>query len=349
MPNKTYPEIRNQYQAIAKTHDYILQHEAALKDFYARGGFKRLVAIGSGSSYDLSMAVACSANLLLSIPAVPIPAGDLMLRTETYAPVLRDALVLVLSRSGSTDEIVNTINLLAAMSCNVKVLSIVCVEDSRVSKISDYVLEMPWAFDESVCQTRSVSTMYAAAQLVLSIFSDNSEIKKDILTIAEAGDDYFEKTEPLLREIAHENWKKVYVLADGEVSGVAEEAALAFNEICYIPSTCKHLLDLRHGPIVLVDGETLVIAHVNTDGFDYQKALIGDVVNKGAKVIVYSDMPLPEQLEGVRAQIVFGKPLTGSTVAIPMLLIAQLLSYHSAVSRGINPDQPQGLDAWIAL
>lgn len=349
MANKTYPEIRNQYQAIAKTCGYIAERANEIKAFYEQAQPKKIVVIGSGSSFYLSTAVQFTANLLLNVPTVAIPAGDLMLHAKDYLPVVEDSLVIVLSRSGETDEIVNAVDQLEKMRCGAKVFSVLCAEDSRVGKRSDFALEMPWAFDESVCQTRSVSTMYAAAQLVLGLLSGRDEIEKSIQAIAQHGDSYLEAVEPVLAEIAREDWKKVYVLADGEANGVAEEAALAFNEISYIPSVCKHVLDVRHGPIVLVDHETLVLIVLNAEGYGYQKALVEDILKKGAKVILYSDMPLSEEIEGVRAAVSFGKPLVGSAVAIPMLLIAQLLSYYNAMARGINPDQPLGLDAWIAL
>ncbi len=349
MENKTYPEICNQYDALKKTAACVLSHSTEIKDFFGKKQYRRLIVIGSGSSYSLSKSAACTANLLLPFPAMAIPAGDLMLHMETYTPLLKDALVLVLSRSGSTDEIVHALELLQKGGYGAEVCSIVAVEGSRVSKLSGLTLEIPWAFDESVCQTRSVTNLLGAAQLVIGAAAGRDEIARDIQVIAEQANAYLSRIEPVLKEIAGEDWKKVLVLADAEANGAAEEGSLAFNEICYIPSSCKHILDVRHGPMVLVDKETLALVHLNADSFSYQAALVEDLKKKGARVILYSAHTLPQEINDVRANIVFGQALCSSVEVIPMLAIAQLLSYYNAINRGINPDQPPGLDPWIAL
>ncbi len=142
---------------------------------------------------------------------------------------------------------------------------------------------------------------------------------------------------------------KVIVLADAEANGLAEEGALAFNEIAYMPSVCKHVLDVRHGPIVLADSDTLAIVCMSADGFSYQTELVRDLIARGAGVITYSAAPLPVVSDRTIATFNFGRKLSPSVEGIPLLAVAQLLAYHSAMARGVDPDHPDGLDPWIAL
>ncbi len=109
MENKTHPEIMDQYRALRKTAEYIFSKKDEINDFYARYGLKRIIYLGCGSSYSVCKTLACTANLLLGCPAMALPAGDLMLRIETYAPMLEDALIVTVSRSGETDEVVNSV------------------------------------------------------------------------------------------------------------------------------------------------------------------------------------------------------------------------------------------------
>ncbi|NLT97969.1 MAG: SIS domain-containing protein [Christensenellaceae bacterium] len=349
METKTYPEIMDQYRALRKTAEYILSKKDEINSFYAQPGFNRIIYLGCGSSYSVCKTLACTASLVLKYPATALPAGDLMLHMETYAPMLKDALIVTVSRSGETDEVVNSVTDMRKAGYHISVLSIIEAAGSRVAKISDLALEIPWAFDESVCQTRSVTNLAGAGQLVTAVAAGRQEIIDDILYVAEHGNDYIGAIEQTIAEIAGRGFTKAIVLADAEAYGLAEEGALAFNEIAYTPSVCKHVLDFRHGPIVLADKDTLAIVCMNADGFSYQAALVRDLIVRGAGVITYSAAPLPTVSDKTIADFNFGRKLSPSVEGIPLLAVAQLLAYYSAMARGIDPDHPQGLDPWIAL
>ena len=349
MKSKTYGEIFGQYSALKKTLDYCETKSKEIKTFIEEIHPNNIVVIGCGSSYQLSCAVANNARLLMGISAMAIAGGDLMIHLETYDSVLsQSTLLITLSRSGSTHEILNAVEKIKEQYPSVRILSIVCAENSNVAYLSDKVLEMPWAFDESVCQTRSVTNIFACALYTLARVTDNTGIANDIFLLAAEGDAFLSKIESSAKQLAGRAWKNVMVLCDGESFGIAEEASLAFNEIAYTPSSCKHVLDVRHGPIVLVDDQTLVIAKLTKDGFEYEKSLIDDLLNKKAIVIIVADEEIPA-LQGVNAQLTFGNKVCSCVGAMLLLPAAQLLSYYKAVELGINPDTPEGLDAWIAL
>lgn len=349
MENKTYPEIMDQYKALKKTTEYILSRKKEIEEFFARRDFKRIIFTGCGSSYSVCKTLACTADILLECPAIAVASGDLMLHREIYAPILQDALIITASRSGSTHEVVNAVTDIRKVGYGCSVLSIIETSGSSVAEVSDLSLEIPWAFDESVCQTRSVTNLAGAGQLVTAIAAGRQEIIDDIFYVAEHGDSYISAIGPKIREIAARGYRQAIVLADAEAYGLAEEGALAFNEIAYMPSVCKHVLDVRHGPIVLADKNTLGIVCVSAGGFVYQEALIKDLMARGAGVIVYSAEPLPSAIDGTVAAFDFGRKLSASVEGIPLLAVAQLLSYHSAIARGVDPDHPSGLDPWIAL
>ncbi len=349
MENKTHPEIMDQYRALRRTADYILSRKDQISAFYAQSQFKRIIYLGCGSSYSVCKTLACTANLMLESPAMALPAGDLMLHQKTYMPLLEDALIITVSRSGETDEVLNSVKALRKAGYRAAVLSVIEATGSRVAGVSDLALEIPWAFDESVCQTRSVTNLAGAGQLVTAVAAGRQDIIDDILYIADHGSDYLAAIEQQLKEIAGRGYAKALVLADAEANGLAEEGALAFNEIAYMPSVCKHVLDVRHGPIVLADKDTLAIVCMSADDYDYQAALVKDLITRGAGVILYSTAPLTTVPEGVITAIDFGRKLLPSVEGLPLLAVAQLLSYYSAMARGVDPDHPQGLDPWIAL
>jgi len=156
------------------------------------------------------------------------------------------------------------------------------------------------------------------------------------------------KYEDGIKAVAQRSWSNVVILADGEMKGIAAEGAIAMTEIAQIPGNFYHLLDVRHGPMVLINKNTLVVACLRGNEFEYQKALIKDIAARGAEIIVYSDMPV-EEIEEASLQITSCIKLNNAVSGIPFIFILQALACYRAVKEGVNPDSPDGLAAWIKL
>ncbi len=343
----TYQECKSQYDSLKKTLDCIAGQEKELKAFFKAKQPGSVLFTGCGSGYYLAQSFERIAKVKMGICASSIPAGDLMLHYERYSKSLEGTMLVVASRSGSTSEVINSVKLLKA-SMNLPVLSIVCVEDSQLSKISDYTVCIPWAFDESVCQTRTVSSLYAAMVQIIGYLSEDTAVITGLEKVIGSGNEYMAKYEKALEEVAGMDWDNAVVLADGELQGLANEGALAFQEIAQTPSNYYHLLDSRHGPMVMIKKNTLVIACLTAEDYDKQKDLISEVVKKGAKTVVYTDARVKE-IDGVKLHISSGYEMEHVLRGIPFIFIPQMISYYRAVKTGVNPDSPDGLEPWIKL
>ncbi len=342
----TYKEITGQYDALKKTFALFEEREAALKKFVDSGNFPMIAFIGCGSSFSLATSMAVTTQMKLARPAVAIAGGDLVLHIERYRKLLKGALLVAISRSGSTSEILNTAEALKSSDDSVKLLSFTCVENSKLTRKSDLALDMPWAFDESVCQTRTVTNLYLCGALFAAILSGDQSLKTELKEVIFAGDAYLQKSEPALREAAALDWDRAVVLGDAELAGICEEGALTFKEICQLDSNYYHVLDARHGPIVMFKPETLVIVAMSDPENEYEQKLIRDVLAKGCKVVVYSDLPCG--IENV-INIVFGTKISHISRGIPFILIPQLITYYKSLVTGTDPDKPEGLAPWIEL
>lgn len=343
----TYSELKSQYDALRKTFDYITARKDELLDFYQKQASQSLTYIGCGSSYYLCQSAEFSAKIRLGKPTSAMASGDLMLNYKSYLKALENSLIIAPTRSGSTSEVLMAIENVKSI-LTVPVIAITCVENSEIAKIADFTFEIPWAFDESVCQTRTVTNLYAANLLIVGYLSGAGKLIHDIDTAINIGNSYIEAYEGKLKEIAEDDWRQVVILADGEMQGIATEGALAFTEIARVPGQYYHLLDVRHGPVVLIDNHTLVIICLTTEGYEYQAALVKELINKGAIVITYSDT-LKGTIPGVRLSVFSGVKLDTAVCGIPFVFIAQVLAYYKAIQKGVNPDQPDGLNAWIKL
>lgn len=349
MKSKTFTEIHSQYQSLGKTIGLINECKEDCRKFFADAKPDRIIVTGCGSSYQLSQAISMSAGIHLGLPSFSIPGGDLMLNVNQYMPLFDGRpMLIIVSRSGATSEVLYTIQELKKADINLSVFCIACTEKSPIAELADFSLEIPWAFDESVCQTRSVTNLYAAAMLAIAAVAGDEAVFESYNALAAGGEAFIESFEADIKELGKKEFTSVAVLADGEGAALADEAALAFNEIAYTPSTFKHVLDVRHGPIVLFNQNTIVILKIGKEHLNYHEALIADIRKRGSTVVVISDEELPP-IADVALQISFGSklhPMASTAVVMP---VAQLLSYYRAVAINADPDQPDGLDAWIKL
>ncbi len=345
--NITYSEIMNQYAALTKTYDYLSDKKDKIIGFFKSKKPKSLTYTGCGSSYCLCKSGEFSARLRLGIPSAAVASGDLMLNYHKYKNMLDGTMLIVPSRSGSTSEVVNAVQSVKSLT-GAAILSICCVQNSDLSKLSDLTLEMPWAFDESVCQTRTVTNLYTANLLILAYLSGDELLEQSIKKAIEIGNNFINTYKDKLKAIAVEEWKNVVILADGEMQGIAAEAAIAFTEIAEIPGIHHHVLDVRHGPMVLVNKATLAVVCLTSDGLAYQRDLVNDLIKRGAAVITYSSNPM-EKIPGVKLHVTSGTELDDAVRGIPFVFISQALAFYKSEIRGTDPDKPDGLNAWIKL
>lgn len=342
--SKIYGEIKDQYAAMRQTQACL---DARERDIAALLDAKdKWVFVGCGSSYAVAQSAALMGQLKSNKSALALAGGDLLLHMQAYRPMLEGCALIVLSRSGETTEVVRAIDRMREQGIDFSVLSVTCVVESVLSGMSDVALEMPWAFDESVCQTRTVSCLYFACAYALAIAARDTGRARLLASFIISGEAFLQQIEEPAKALAQKDWTHAVVLGDGELSGIALEGALAFKEICQLPSNYYHLLDVRHGPMVLIGKQTLVIAQVSGAEGSLEADLIRDLVQKGATVAVCSDAPFHQ--EGV-VNFCVGQPLDQAVRGLPLINVCQLTAYYKSFLTGANPDAPDGLAAWIQL
>ncbi|MEB0249452.1 glutamine--fructose-6-phosphate transaminase (isomerizing), partial [Mucilaginibacter sp. 5B2] len=132
-------------------------------------------------------------------------------------------------------------------------------------------------------------------------------------------------------------------LGRGSSFPVALEGALKLKEISYIHAEGYPAAEMKHGPIALIDADMPVV-FIATKNSSYEKVVsnIQEVKARGGHVIAIVSEGDTEVK--AMADYIIEIPLTGETF-VPLLatIPLQLLSYHIAVMRGCNVDQPRNL------
>jgi glucosamine--fructose-6-phosphate aminotransferase (isomerizing) len=148
--------------------------------------------------------------------------------------------------------------------------------------------------------------------------------------------------------MARQPFENAVVLADSSMAGLAEEGALAFKEICQRQSNFYHVLDVRHGPVLTIDEKTLVVVMVSRGDSRLQAELVNDMKGRAGFVLALTcggDAALASGIKEIRLP----NAACDDVSAVFMLYCIQLLCLKHALSRGVDPDKPEGLDPWIKL
>jgi glucosamine--fructose-6-phosphate aminotransferase (isomerizing) len=152
--------------------------------------------------------------------------------------------------------------------------------------------------------------------------------------------------DPVIRELAKRFADKHHALflGRGTMHPIAMEGSLKLKEISYIHAEAYAAGELKHGPLALVDADMPVITVApNTDLLEKLKSNLMEVRARGGELFVFAD---PESgIQPSEGVTVITMPRHVSYVQAPAIytIPLQLLSYHVAILRGTDVDQPRNL------
>lgn len=346
MITKTEKEIFQQHIALKKTYNYMIDHREETEQFFQKCATKKLVFIGCGSSYMLAKSGEKMFASAEGFRTSAIAGGDYLMNPSFYRESVKGSLVVALSRSGKTTEMVRALSILKKQE-DCPILSLTAAQPNDFMEHADLNLTMEWCYDQSVCQTRTVSNLYLALMILYSFWNQDSRSLEALKTAVEENERFQLRNRACLKRIAGMDWERAVILANGPFAGIAEEGALAFTEIAMIPGEYHPILDYRHGPIVLNDEKTLNIILLDQAEDNLQKGLIKDLKEYGG-VILAIGQGTKEFWEADRV-IDIGDAEGTCAAGIPFINTIQILAYEKSVILGRNPDEPTGLDAYILL
>lgn len=108
----TEKEIMSQHEALKKTYDLFMDKKDETEKFFEKNGQRKFTILGCGSSYMLAKSAARLLSAVENTEATAIAGGDLLIHEEYYKNNIKDSIVIVLSRSGQTSEIVRDIEMI---------------------------------------------------------------------------------------------------------------------------------------------------------------------------------------------------------------------------------------------
>ena len=355
-PHFMLKEIHEQPKALRDTISprirggRVVLDDLDLSPDYLRG-IRRIYIVACGSAYY----VGCLGKYILEktcrIPVEPILASEFR-----YAqPVLGDdTLVVIISQSGETADTLAALR--EANNLGARTLAIVNVVGSAISKAAHDVI-YTWAGPEiAVATTKAYSTQLSVIYLLAMYIGDllgtlpEAEYKSMLKALQELPDllssvlttEYLDHIKHLAGELYQHH--DVFFIGRNLDSATCLEGSLKLKEIAYVHSEAYAAGELKHGPISLIEQDTLVVAVAGVpELFEKTMSNVKEVKARGANVLGLTT----EDLEGEIHKTVDRYLLVPKTHPLlqPSLNVIplQIFSYYMALARGCDVDKPRNL------
>jgi glucosamine--fructose-6-phosphate aminotransferase (isomerizing) len=330
----TYKEIRSQTEAWAQALDIV--NASALPK---AGDYDQVLFTGCGSTYYLSLAAAALYQELTGRAARAVPAGELLLNTQT---VVRDSishLLIAVSRSGTTTETVKAVEKFKQEQRRDVV--VISNYDEVLSRLADVNIVIDKGQEESVAQTRSFASMYVAATAFCARMAGRGDLVEAMKKLPETGGWLIEKYEPFAKETGENlSFDRFYFLGSGIRYGLACEVNLKMKEMTLTHSEPFHFLEFRHGPMSMVNENALVVGMLSDANRAHEAKVLEEMKMLGGTVAGLGES---------EADVCFESNIPESVRGVLYLPVLQLMAFYRSVAKGLNPDRPTNLTAVVKL
>lgn len=308
----------------------------------------RIIILGCGTSWHAGLVGEYLFEELARIPVEVEYASEFRYRN----PIIReDDIIIAISQSGETADTLAAVKLARAAGAHIfGVCNVVGSSISRATHSGCYTHAGP---EIGVASTKAFTAQVTVLTLMaLTVAEKRGTIKPERLhrLIAEINSipDKIEQTLGTNKQVefiadVYKHSRNALYLGRGFTFPVALEGALKLKEISYIHAEGYPAAEMKHGPIALIDEEMPVFV-IATLGHSYEKVVSNIEEVKARKGKIIAIVTAGDQHVRKIADHVIEIPKSDDILA-PLLTVVplQLLSYHVAVMRGCNVDQPRNL------
>ena len=348
-------EIYEQPTALINTMEGRLNHENVIVDSIGNGAkdilekVEHIQIVACGTSYNAGMVARYWFESLAGVSCDVEIASEFRYRKFVTRP---NSLLITLSQSGETADTLAALRL-AKEKGYMAALTICNVAGSSLVRESDLAFMTRAGVEVGVASTKAFTTQLAALLMLVTALGKvkghiSAEKEHEIIKAMQSLPAEIEKAlafdteiEALAEDFAEKH--HALFLGRGAFYPIAVEASLKLKEISYIHAEAYAAGELKHGPLALIDADMpVIVVAPNNELLEKVKSNIEEVRARGGQLYVFADKEagfIPS--EGMK---IITMPKVNDIVApifytIPM----QLLSYHVALIKGTDVDQPRNL------
>jgi len=348
-------EIFEQPSAISNTLEGRLNAHSVIVESFGNKAPELMAQVASvqivacGTSYHAAMVAKYWIESMVEIPCQVEIASEYRYRKTVVGA---NSLFITISQSGETADTLAALRK-AKQQGFMATLSVCNVPGSSLVRESDMAFMTRAGAEIGVASTKAFTTQLVGLLMLSTALgqSRNSLSEKAVAEIVEqlrslpAEINQVLQLDGAIEKIAADFNEKEHCLflGRGEQFPIAMEGALKLKEISYIHAEAYAAGELKHGPLALIDQDMpVVVVAPNNELIEKLKSNMEEVRARGGQLYVFADNECEiKENQGLRIIPCAAK---GNWIApVIFTLPLQLLSYHVAVMRGTDVDQPRNL------
>lgn len=348
-------EIYEQPNALINTMEGRILHNNVIVDAIGNGAaeilekVEHIQIVACGTSYNAGMTARYWFEALAGVSCDVEIASEFRYRKFVTRP---NSLLVTISQSGETADTLAALRL-AKEKGYMAALTICNVSSSSLVRESDLAFMTRAGVEVGVASTKAFTTQLAVLLMLVTAIGKvkgniSNEQEVEIVKALQSLPAEVEKAlafdkdiEALAEDFAEKN--HALFLGRGEFYPIAMEASLKLKEISYIHAEAYAAGELKHGPLALIDADMpVIVVAPNNELLEKVKSNIEEVRARGGQLYVFADKEAGfTPSEGMK---IITMPKVNEIIApifytVPM----QLLSYHVALIKGTDVDQPRNL------
>ena len=351
-PHFMLKEIYEQPYALAQTLAGMADQVSEALNLLARA--ERLVLVGAGSSYHASLAGSIFFANLAELPSTAVVSSEALWHAKAWG---KGDVVVAVSQSGETIDTLLAVR--EARRRGAVVVALSNVVDSTIPRESDLAVYTRAGPEIGVAATKTFTTqvisllyMATATGVKRGVLPgrESDPILSDLMRISELAGDVLSRSSETSKKLAEEvlaGSRSCYYLGRGAGLAVAMEGALKIKEVAYVHAEAYPAGESKHGPIALVERgfPTLFVALGNEDS-----ELVSSNVEemKAREALTIAVLPTGTRMRHLDYAIEVPRihPYVLAALAVIPL---QLVAYHTAITRGYDPDKPRNLAKTVTV
>ena len=301
--------------------------------------------VACGTSYNAGMVARYWLESIAGVACDVEIASEFRYRKFVTCP---NSLLVTISQSGETADTLAALRL-AKESGFMAAMTICNVATSSLVRESNFAFMTRAGVEVGVASTKAFTTQLTCLLLLTAALG---RLKGNVSAEQEADIVHALQRLPALIEAALTHEKEIEKLSEdfadkqhslflgrGEFYPIAMESALKLKEISYIHAEAYAAGELKHGPLALIDNEmpVIVVAPEN-DLLEKVKSNIEEVKARGGQLFIFADHDA-----GLGYKTLVFPKVDEVTAPIFYTVPLQLLSYHVALIKGTDVDQPRNL------
>eukprot|EP00177_Eucheuma_denticulatum_P005478 GFKZ01009956.1.p1 GENE.GFKZ01009956.1~~GFKZ01009956.1.p1 ORF type:complete len:697 (+),score=87.86 GFKZ01009956.1:323-2413(+) len=312
----------------------------------------RIIFVACGTSFHSCVAARQVMEELTELPVSIELASDFL---DRETPLFRSDVCVFVSQSGETADTLAALRY--AKKRQALTVGVVNVVGSSIARLTDCGVHLNAGAEIGVASTKAYTSQIIVIVIIALQLSIDSRAKQgrraqihealvELPKLVRNTLDTLDKQMKVIAERLKDN-TSILLFGRGYHYATCMEGALKIKELSYIHTEGIHAGELKHGPLALVDENMPIILFAGKDSCSekvqnalHQVTARGGIANM---MIIGTEGDKDIEQFGDRAELILVPETVDCLQCVLGIIPMQLLSYHLAVARSLNVDQPRSL------